>query len=551
MKKNLLSVLLVLTLVFSITACGNNEEEKKSSAGDDTVLAEKIEKYDSLTTITSVRVTPNSTTQDYQNGDDEGNNVWTRMLEEKYNIDLEYEWLAGDEAAYEEKVNLMLASGELPDIFSVSATQFSELMEADLIQPLGDVWETYANENSKNLIEVEGGENVIKSVTYDGEMMAIPFTGNPKENAPILYIRQDWLDNLGLEAPETMDDVLAIAEAFATQDPDQNGADDTYAIGMEKSVFGWTSALFYANDSWPDNYVMNEDGELTNSMTSEGTKETLQLLNEWYEKGYIDSEWFTKDDSQENELVANGKIGVYFGGFPKPLSPLQQQHTLEPDSDWLVMACPGYDGKLVKAPYSLGVSKYWVVSKECEHPEAVVMMLNEWVDLFYYNTDDDIQLEYINSATGAEIWQNAPVQAYRGLKNMQCGIDITDYYNGNLKLEELTAEERSYVASIDGYKAGDESLWAWDRIFGIGGSASYIQDYVESDSYIYNEFWGTSTEAMKTKGSIIGDYALETFTSLINGNESFDNWDSFVENYKSMGYDEIISEVTEWYQSIQ
>lgn len=566
MKKSLLSVLLVLTLVFSLAACGNEGDVKEQDSGgesvaveetasggnqEDTVQAEKIEKYDSLITMTSVRTNPDGATTVNLDGDDAENNAWTRMLEEKYNIDIEYLWLAGDDTAYEEKVNLMLSSGDIPDFFRVNSQQFTELREAELIQSVGDVWELYANENAKNLIETEGGENVMKACIYDGEMMAIPFTGNPKEGAPIVYIRQDWLDNLGLDAPETMNDLIAIAEAFASQDPDQDGKDDTYAIGMDSTLFSQVSGFFYANGSWPNSYVMNENGELTDSITADGTKETLQLLHEWYEKGYIDPEWFTKDAAKSYELVSNGQIGIFIGSFSTALYPLQAQHTLEPDSDWMVMALPDYDGNLVKAPYSLGVSKYWVVSKECEHPEAVVMMLNEWVDLFYYNTDDEAQLEYINSESGTELWKNAPVQAYRGLKNMQCGLDITDYYNGNMKLEELTAEERNYVASIEGYKAGDASLWAWDKIFGVDGSATYIQDYVESDSYIYNEFWGSSTEAMKNKGSIISDYALETFTSLINGEESFDNWDSFVEKYKSLGYDEIISEVTEWYQSMQ
>lgn len=542
MKKRLLSVLLSSAMVLSMSSFAVCAEEG----------SQKIEKYDSLTTITSVRENPNPATQDYQEGEDAENNAWTRMLEEKYNIDVKYEWLAGDASDYTEKVNLMLASGELPDFFAVDANQFADLRDAELIQPLDEVWEMYANENAKNLIEVEGGENVLNSCTFDGKLMAIPFTGNPKEGVPLLYIRQDWLENLGLEAPTTMDEVIAVAEAFATQDPDQNGENDTYAVAMNSGVLSQEILpFFYANGAYPNSYVFDENGELTNSVTSDGAKEALQLLNKWYTNGYLDPEWFTKDSSKAMELLTNGKVGVYFGEFSSPLYPLQAQHTLEPESDWLVMGAPGYDGNLVKDIYGLGVSQYWVVSSECEHPEAMIKMLNEWVDLFYYNTDDAVQLEFMNSESGAEIWLNAPVKAYRGLKNMQCGLDITDYYNGNKTLEELTAEERGYVASIEAYKAGDETLWAWDKIFGVDAAATVIQDFIENDAMVFNEFWGNPTETMSTKGSIVDDYMLESYTAFINGKKSFDEWDNFVEEYKSLGYDEICAEVNEWYQSMQ
>ncbi len=35
-----------------------------------------------------------------------------------------------------------------------------------------------------------------------------------------MWIRQDWLDNLGLEAPRTWDELVAVAEAFVKEDPD-------------------------------------------------------------------------------------------------------------------------------------------------------------------------------------------------------------------------------------------------------------------------------------------------------------------------------------------
>lgn len=573
MKKRIMSMLLVSALAISLAACGNGDSKSDSSAGESTVeqgseeqsseeqgsaeqssdaqagdaAAEKTEKFDPVIKVTSVRTFSDST-QDYGEGEDLENNAWTRLMEDKYGIDMTYKWVAPTGDEYNTKLNLDISSGEVVDFFGVSKRQLSDLVEADMIQPLDEVWEMYASEHTKNLVEVEGGEKVIEACTYDGKMMAIPFTGNPRENAQLLYIRQDWLDNLKLEVPKTMDDVIQIAEAFATQDPDQNGADDTYALLMNQKIFSTTLPLFYAKNSFPNSLVVNENGELTTGIIDESTKEVLELLNKWYKEGYIDPEWFTKDSSKSYETLVNGKVGLYFGAFSDPLYPMQPQHDLEPDSDWLVMEIPGYDGEPVTNAYTLGVNSYYVAAKDFEHPEAMVMMLNEWVDLFYYNTDDAVQQEYINTPSGGEIWLNAPIMIYRGFKNVQCGLDITDYYAGNKTTDDLTAEERGYVEQIEGYNAGDQSLWAWNKIFGPDGAACKVQTYIDRDAYIFNEHWGNPTATEVTNSSILSDYQLQSFTSFINGERSLDEWDDFVTEYRGMGYDKIIEEYKEQYQ---
>lgn len=568
MKKKIVGLLLVLCMAASLAACGGGGKETNKAtvakepdqtnantpASTDTVddgdgeAAGNIEKFDPVIEVTSVRSQPNPVTQAYADGEGPDNNAWTQLFEEKYGFKIKYNWLSPDDTEYRSKLNLDMTSGELADFFRVDKQQLSELVDADMIQPMDEVWEKYASERTKNLIETEGGQKVLDAVTYDGKMMAIPFTGIPKEGAWLLYIREDWLKNLNMEAPKTMDDVIAIAEAFASQDPDQNGKDDTFAITLDKTGISQALPLFYANKSYPGALIVNEDGELTTGYTDENTKEVLQLLNKWYSEGAIDPEWFTKDLSKAFENVVNGKVGIFFGQFSSPLWPLQAQHDLEPESDWLVMPVPGYDGKEITNAYNLGVMGYYVASREFEHPETIIMMLNEWVDLFYYNTDDEIQLKYINSAEGAEIWQNAPVQAYRGFKNYQCGIDIEKYYAGTMKMEELTAEERGLVKNIDAYNAGDEAQWGWNKIFGIGGATSKLQPYIDNDSYIFNEHWSNPTETEVTNGSVMTDYQLQSFTSFINGQISFDQWDEFVAKYREIGYDKVLEEYKEQYQ---
>lgn len=70
-------------------------------------------------------------------------------------------------------------------------------------------------------------------------------------------IRQDWLDNLNLQAPQTTDELYTVAKAFTDNDPDQNGKNDTYGIQLTNTSMGWGLAgaggieqAFGLSDNW-------------------------------------------------------------------------------------------------------------------------------------------------------------------------------------------------------------------------------------------------------------------------------------------------------------
>ena len=76
-----------------------------------------------------------------------------------------------------------------------------------------------------------GGDELMDCITNDdGEIMAIPAPNLTAGGVNEMWIRQDWLDALGLEAPRTWDELAQVANAFVTEDPDGNGEDDTIGI---------------------------------------------------------------------------------------------------------------------------------------------------------------------------------------------------------------------------------------------------------------------------------------------------------------------------------
>lgn len=78
-------------------------------------------------------------------------------------------------------------------------------------------------------------DSVLNSAKFDGKLKGIPEMDSSLESAHYIWIRQDWLDKLGLEGPKTMQDLLKISEAFTTKDPDGNGKNDTYGVVAQKT----------------------------------------------------------------------------------------------------------------------------------------------------------------------------------------------------------------------------------------------------------------------------------------------------------------------------
>lgn len=126
-----------------------------------------------------------------------------------------------------------------------------------------------------------------------------PATTPPGEAAIGAAIRSDWLENLGLAVPTTLEELEAVFYAFAQDDPDGNGQDDTYALSaggnsgamgryMFQSIFG----IFGVN---PLFWTENEEGELEYGFTTDEVKEALKLLSKWYADGLIDPEFITTD----------------------------------------------------------------------------------------------------------------------------------------------------------------------------------------------------------------------------------------------------------------
>ena len=122
-----------------------------------------------------------------------------------------------------------------------------------------------------------------------------------------LIYRGDWLDNLNVsrdELPKTVEEFIDLMDAFAHDDPDQDGQDDTYGMSLTgmKALFGayGMSNGFLGGSS----YWYEKDGELINADVSEKSKEVLAILADMYADGLIDPEYVKGKESADGAYWA-------------------------------------------------------------------------------------------------------------------------------------------------------------------------------------------------------------------------------------------------------
>lgn len=547
-----MSVACALAAVAIVSGCSSG---KKAETGDSTTAPAKEsvqglpDKYDPPIKMSFVNGFTGVAS--YENGDDEKNNPWTRYIRDTYGIDLEVKW-AAPLGNLEEKTNLMIASSDLPDFFLASPKQLVQLTKAGLIEDLTDVYNKYAPPLVKQLIQ-DAGEEPMEAAKLNGRLMGLPFTGLVKESVPVLWVREDWMKKLNLSEPKTMQDVLAMSEAFTNRDPDGNGTNDTFGLPLTKDL-GYSIGFMNGFHAYYDIWIKDNSGNLVYSSIQPEMKNALAKLQEMYKSGQLDKEFGVKDDAKVIESIGNNKVGMMFGTMFSAGSPLQKA---TPNSLWIPLPVPSIDATPAKVQHGLNLTYgFWVVKKGMQHPEAILKMAEAFVKEFYENTSDEVYKKLnVNNVNGSNIshWVQAPVKIYKPFKNADMSTHLEPLLKSDApataeQLAKLTPEERDYYGRIQKYKAGDMNYWsAWARA-GLNGSGSIINLYKNENRFMADQFFTVPTPAMVQKGANLQKMEMEMMTKIILG-APLDEFDKFVSEWKRLGGDEITKEVNEWYKS--
>lgn len=381
------------------------------------------------------------------------------------------------------RFNLMIASGDLPDLCYVSEMKFLEYLPTGYFMPLDDLIEAHGP-NLKAQISQEAWD----MTAYDGQTYVIPYTNIGSKY--LTHIRQDWLEAVSLDMPKTIDDLTEVLHAFTFNDPDGNGKQDTYGLG-NGSGDNWIVSLmmiFGAYGGMPGQYY-DYDGAVLPYAITDDYRAALSYVNELWAAGVIDPELFILQEAQARQKMAQGIAGVFNSWWSNSTQTLQlqlQMNKLDPNVEWLPVkpTIEGADGRTGMRDQG-SISGCWLVNADSKHPELAVKFLDylatdegfylaaygiegqdyELKDGYVYRTESgqqayndgwlDVMMQYVRRQDILNLQQNSPTDnpdelLPRPFRNYVNSGEISLYTNLFYGMP-VTTEASEYGANVDSY----------------------------------------------------------------------------------------------------
>ena len=538
--KAVVAVLLCLAMLLSIAGCST--KEKNTGSSTTTVEKpkneeEKKKRYDPTITLTFNK---SEVVTAYPEGMDAQNNALYQMWEDIMGIKVENAILCPS-SSMTEKMQLAIGSNEIPDFGIVDATMMATLIKNDMVEDMTDIYNDWATDNLKT-VTGQSDNALFAPVTRDGRYMGIPVANTLGDSYPIMWIRSDWLDALGLEEPKTMDEALDIAMKFATEDPDGNGQKDTYGLYLDKDLNGLDHIMaayeVYSKDEY---WVKKDDGSFMAGCTDGKAKVPLAKLAELYAAGAIDPEFAVKDTSKEEELIAAGKLGIYIGYFYNPLGVMKDCVKNVEGADWAAVKMPPAEGVAAYKPgVPLNVYGYLYVKKGLEHPEAAVVMMNHLCEGSALPTPGENKTEFYKKYNELSLIDEIRTAGPNNLMpfQMQSNINwgevfVEAYEEGAEHVEGKDADYQNVLNT----ELSPELSWAWKKV--------YLEGYLAIDfsNVRYSDYAGAPTDTAVKTQSLLNKQKLTDYISIIMGDQPVDYFDTFVETFNSIGGSKIAEEI--------
>lgn len=311
-KKKMLAVLSVCTMLLGMMGCGKQEsaaetgeretydgETEEVTVEDDgremigNVYLEGLPLCKETETITIL----------VNSGADPNEMELFKRFEQETNVKVEWQAYSGDVVT--EKKNLMYSSGDYPDMVAGWLLNDTDIMRyganEGIYIPLEDLIAEYAPRIQYCLDEFPEGRATVTAP--DGHIYTIPLMAPQPITSDVVLINKGWLDKVGMEMPQTVEELYDVLVAFRDQDPNGNGIQDEIPFSTQSHGLRHMLAWFGLGDS-TDQHIAVKDGKLVFVPSTENYHEAVRWLHKLFEEGLLDKELFTHSDDQ---FKAKGK----------------------------------------------------------------------------------------------------------------------------------------------------------------------------------------------------------------------------------------------------
>jgi len=512
-KKSLLVLFITLSLLLVISACSKDDESNNTN--DEGEVSENFNKE-------GYPIVDESVTLEIMGEKSPIQPEWGEMgffeeMEELTNINFKYRTSTDED--FTQNKQLAFQTLDLPDLFYGANLTTSEVVDygsQGLLIPLEDLIENYAP-NLNKLLD-EHPELRASITTPDGHIYALPALDQaPTSKTPILWLNGPWLEELGMDRPETIDEFYDMLIAFKEEQP--GGVEDVIPITANEAS-DLRVGILPSFGIVQDDGIFEEDGEVKFAYVQDEYKEYLKFLNKLYDEKLLDNELFSQTYEQ---FVAKGERTGVFTTWPIVMVGFE-----DPQEALNYPMLPPMTSEFNDEPLTIEYSEYFrgraAITKDNEHPEATM----RWLDYLY--SEEGTLLSRLGIEGETYEWNDDDqwvLLAEEGLSTTETNAKHAPGVGTAVPMSlttEFYEREGDNPAILEIYEWAEEELIPHAKI-------PYPQVY----------FTIEEQEEISTIKPDLDSYFEQMEARFITGEESIDEkWDEFVETLESLDFERLV-----------
>lgn len=349
MKKRILAAMLTLSMVVSMTACGNSE------AGGSKDSAKNNGNGDEPYTVTMVL---NGSTQPDEERIEQKIN---EILEPELNANLDIVVLPWASAS--QQLQLMLSGDEKIDVFYTQATNAVQYMNAGQIIDMSELIDKYGT-NIKQIY----GEDIAKINQIEGFVYGVP-NQIERGSIPAVFMRKDLVEKYNIDTSQIKEpkDLESVFETVKAGEPDMTML---YSINDGDTP---VTRLFRGDNLSDNNYLgvlmdQTNSTKLENFFATDWFKDTTTMLYNWYQKGYISQDAGTNTENWRTVCKAGNLFSLFFAYHPG--TPVEFESSTGYDFEIV----PFYNEPIINSSSYNGVT--FSIAQNSENPEKTMEVLD-------------------------------------------------------------------------------------------------------------------------------------------------------------------------------
>ena len=335
--------------------------------------------------------------------------TWVKELEAACNVKIN--WIELTEGQIDEPLTALLASQDLPDIFWAGSC-----MTDAIVSQNASLWHVITMDeittympNLYNFLQTYWGDGWIANQTYpDGNIYSMPggkMHSRMHTTKGIQYINKQWLENLNLEMPTTMEEYYNVLCAFRDQDANGNGdptdeipfdfTDNFYSSWLMEVAASWGLPLYPAGNEY---YDWDDEGNVIGAVNTDAYRECIEYCYKLGQEGLINLEGFSQTLDQFNANLNADKVGVFWAWGP--CNHISDSELFLQYEAFVPVPADGYETEIYTAnlDFANAYRNNFIITKNCKNIEKAF-------EIWEYASDPITALEICNGSHRGVGWQ--------------------------------------------------------------------------------------------------------------------------------------------------